>query len=406
MDLANGKTYWNHTFNGYVYPKLEENIECDVLIIGSGSSGAHCAYFLSETNLSVVLVDKRDICCGSTRANTGLLQYCNDKTLTSTIHSFGEEAAVRHYSLCVQALQTLKNQVVPNLSNQSDFISRRSLYFASTENDVPMLEEEFTTLKKYGFPAEYWTRERIQSHFGFSKAASIITDGDAELNPFKHAQSLIHYAHNHGVRVYEHSKIIRKDHSADKNMLYVENGSSITAEYVIYATGYESQEEVLDPNGVIVSSYAIATNPIREIANWYENMMIWETARPYIYARQTIDHRIIIGGLDETTTRVEKRDSMIIHKRDQLLKQLCELFPELEGKVKADYYWGAFFGETHDGLPTIGIYNDYPNSFFLRGFGGNGTVYSIILSQIIRDLILTGSHKDAYLYMKERPTKR
>ncbi|MFD6442355.1 hypothetical protein ACFWDG_21785 [Peribacillus sp. NPDC060186] len=55
---------------------------------------------------------------------------------------------------------------------------------------------------------------------------------------------------------------------------------------------------------------------------------------------------------------------MIINKWDELLNQLVDLFPELKSEVKADYYWGAFFGETHDGLPTIGIYPDYPNCFF------------------------------------------
>lgn len=403
LDLANGRTYWNTTFEGYEYPVLEEDVECDVLIIGSGSSGAHCAYFLSETNLSVVLVDKRGICRGSTIANTGLLQYSNDKTLTSTIHSFGERAAVHHYQLCLDAIRTLKEQVVPSLGNCSEFAVRKSLYFASTESDAAILKEEYNTLNKYGFPAEYWTRERIEAHFGFSKPAAIVTGGDAEINPFKHAQSLVHYAYKKGVRVYAHTTINRKEHSGDVSLLHTDQGRSIKAKYVVYATGYEAQEEVRDPNGVIMSSYALATNPVGEMEKWYGDMMIWETARPYIYARRTMDGRVVFGGLDEPTTRVEKRDSMLVHKRDELMDKLLQLFPELSGKVKAEYYWGAFFGETHDGLPTIGIYDEYPNSYFLRGYGGNGTVYSIILSQIIRDLIVKGGHEDLHLYLKERP---
>ena len=31
------------------------------------------------------------ISCGSTAANTGLLQFLHDKSLTSLIHTFGEE---------------------------------------------------------------------------------------------------------------------------------------------------------------------------------------------------------------------------------------------------------------------------------------------------------------------------
>ncbi|MCP1494860.1 FAD-dependent oxidoreductase [Peribacillus frigoritolerans] len=111
-------------------------------------------------------------------------------------------------------------------------------------------------------------------------------------------------------------------------------------------------------------------------------MIIWETARPYLYARKAPDNRIIIGGLDESTGYLEKRDPMILNKRDKLIKQLVNLFPELENRIWADYYWGAFCCETHDRLP---MYPDHSYCYFLLGYGGNGKVFSVNLSQIIRD---------------------
>lgn len=92
MDLKAGKVLWKDTFEARKYPMLEEELSCDVCIVGSGSSGAYFSYFLAETGLNVVLIDKRDISEGSTVAYTGLLQFSNDKTFTSLIHSFGEEA--------------------------------------------------------------------------------------------------------------------------------------------------------------------------------------------------------------------------------------------------------------------------------------------------------------------------
>ncbi|MGM9929820.1 MAG: NAD(P)/FAD-dependent oxidoreductase [Bacillus sp. (in: firmicutes)] len=404
MDLSSGKTFWDTTFHSFSYPQLEEDVQTDVLIIGSGMSGALCSYFLSETGLSVTLVDKRKVCSGSTRSNTGLLQYCNDKMLNAAIRSFGEAAAFRHYQLCYEALQTLNKKVIPSLVENPDFFLRKSFYFASCEGDLPKLQEECDTLKKYGFPAQYVTAEQMKSFFSFSKAGAIVTDGDAEVNPFKSAQLLLHYAYSKGVKIYECTKINgRQKHRGDTDILYTNTGRSIQAHYIIYAMGYEAQEEMLDSNGVIESSYALATNMVGEINGWYDKMLIWETARPYLYARRTVDGRIVIGGLDEPVTKPEKREAHLKHKRELLLKQLVEWFPELEGKLKAEYYWGAFFGSMHDGLPTIGMYEEYKNSYFLRGYGGNGTVYSVILAQIITDLITKGKHRDAFLYVKERP---
>ncbi|MFD6442356.1 hypothetical protein ACFWDG_21790 [Peribacillus sp. NPDC060186] len=64
----------------------------------------------------------------------------------------------------------------------------------------------------------------------------------------------------------------------------------IRAQVVIFATGYEAQEEMSDPNAVILSSYAIVTNQIANLARW-NGKMIWETARPYLNAekRSTIE---------------------------------------------------------------------------------------------------------------------
>ncbi|MFK0524347.1 FAD-dependent monooxygenase [Paenibacillus illinoisensis] len=62
MDLQSGKLYWPTTIaNPPFYPKLEEDISCDVLIIGAGSSGAQCANFFCDQGVSVVIVDKRKV---------------------------------------------------------------------------------------------------------------------------------------------------------------------------------------------------------------------------------------------------------------------------------------------------------------------------------------------------------
>ena len=39
------------------FPKLEENIQADVCIIGGGLTGLTTAYYLSKTNLKVALLE-------------------------------------------------------------------------------------------------------------------------------------------------------------------------------------------------------------------------------------------------------------------------------------------------------------------------------------------------------------
>lgn len=93
MDLQSGKLYWPTTVtNPPSYPKLDEDINCDVLIIGAGSSGAQSAHFLCDQGLSVVVVDKRKVGEGGTSTNTALIQYAGEKSFVSLRYTFGEEA--------------------------------------------------------------------------------------------------------------------------------------------------------------------------------------------------------------------------------------------------------------------------------------------------------------------------
>jgi len=59
MNLQSGIYYWPTTFpDPPSYSALEEDLSCDVLIIGGGSSGAQCAYYLANAPLDVVVIEK------------------------------------------------------------------------------------------------------------------------------------------------------------------------------------------------------------------------------------------------------------------------------------------------------------------------------------------------------------
>ncbi|MBL3199307.1 FAD-binding oxidoreductase, partial [Klebsiella pneumoniae] len=92
-----GKLFWNTGVSVPCYPPLGNDMICDVLVVGSGEAGAHIAYSLAKIGMSVMLIEKREIACGSTFANVGVLQFLHDKSLTSLIHTFGEEKGVRAY---------------------------------------------------------------------------------------------------------------------------------------------------------------------------------------------------------------------------------------------------------------------------------------------------------------------
>ena len=402
MNLQSGTYYWPTTLTeAPSYPMLDEDIVCDVLIIGGGSSGAQCAYYLAEQDMDVVVIEKGTIGSGSTSTNTALIQYSGEKMFTQLSNAFGSELIDRHLQLLKQAIDEIE-AASKRSPIDPEFSRRDTLYFASTQDDVKKLKDEYHLLKQHGFHLDFLTREEIAAKYPFSKEAAIYSYNDGDINPYKFSHGLMHYAQNKGVRIYERTEMNGHHFDQRENLMVVstKTGHAIRARHVIFAAGYEGIDLKQEKMVSFTSTYTVTTKPV-DLATWYNRTLIWETARPYIYMRTTADNRIIIGGLDDSTTYPEDRDSKLKHKAELLIQECNKRFPDIH--AEAAYANAAFYGGTVDGLPIVGMYDEYPNSYFLFAFGDNGTVYSQMLSKIITEEIIQGNNKDLLLYRQDRP---
>ncbi|WP_211747355.1 FAD-dependent oxidoreductase [Paenibacillus sp. Marseille-Q4541] len=401
MDLQSGTLYWPTTVSKTPeYPELAEDLTCDALIIGGGSSGAQSAYRLAKQGLKVVVVDKRTIGGGSSSTNTALIQYAGDKSLTELTASFGEETAVRHLKLCEQAITDIE-EACANIEDQADFIRRDSLYYASTEQDIPALKQEHAILTKHGFKVDYWDEKQITGLYPFRKAGALYYSNDAEMNPLKYIYGLFEQVESLGGKIYCNTEITDKTFEQDQAVFKTKNGHTITAKYVIMAAGYEQAEITPNKNATITSSYVVITKPVSDFTSWYKRALIWETARPYLYMRTTQDNRIIVGGMDQDTDQSLSRDAKIEQGRNMLMNAFHAMFPDID--AEPEYALGAFFAGTIDGLPMIGRNEEYPNCFYIMAYGDNGTVYNMNLSKIVTDVITKGESPDLDLYLRTKP---
>jgi glycine/D-amino acid oxidase-like deaminating enzyme len=396
MDLHNGRLYWPTTLKD---KKRSFDKHYDVAIIGGGMSGALCAYSLTESGLNVAIIEKRTMASGSSAANTGLLQFSNDIMLHDMIDQIGEEKAVRFYKLCMEAIENLE-QVAMNLPVSPEFIRRKSIYYASTTRHVSKLKKEYKTLKEHGFPVDYWSKKEIKQRLPFSKPGALITHGDAEVNPYRFVNGILDYLkEGQQTTIFENLEAECVEENSTGVEVHTSEGI-IQASHLIHATGYETPPIDKKIGTDIIRSYAIATEPIEDLSQWHERALIWETKRPYLYMRTTVDNRIIAGGLDEDPPEAPQSEKKIEKRGKQIEKEVQKLFPDLT--IKMEYAWGASFGESLDNLPYIGKHPEKERTYYLLGYGGNGTVYSMLGSHILRDLILNRPNQDADIVKLDR----
>ena len=383
----------------FSYPKLEKDIKTDVLVLGGGISGALTAHYLIKAGIGCTVIDARTIGLGSTCASTSLLQYEIDTPLHQLIKMVGEKNAVRSYKLCETAIKKLA--VLAKQVEMKDFEIKRSLYYAAYKKDINSLQEEFIARQQHGFKVEYLDESSIKKEFGFFSPGAILSETAAITDAYLLTHHLLRYNIRKGLSVYDRTGIVSIKHNLRNVQLKTQNGFTITAKKLVYATGYEVVNFIDKPIVKLHSTYAIASEPFSEPQNFGgKDAVIWNTSDPYLYMRTTSDNRIIIGGRDEEFFSATKRDKLIQSKAKQLQNDFKKIFPAIS--FIPEFSWAGTFGSTKDGLPYIGKYKKLANSFFSLGFGGNGITFSQAAGEIIASLIKGKKNKDAEIFSFER----
>ena len=400
MDLHSGAPFWPLK-NGLLhdYPAIAEDERADVLVIGAGVTGALTALHLAEAGADVVVLDKRDAAMGSTAATTGLLLYETDTDLVELADAIGEADAVRAWRAGREAIDAIAARC-GTIPGGCGVARRDSLYLASNDHDARRLVAEYALRARHGFDVEWRSAAALRNEFGIERPAAIVSRGGGEIDSYRFTHGLLQQAIALGARVYDRSEVSHVEVSADGIRAFTTRGPKVAALRVVWATGYESIEETQANHGEPHSTWAIVSEPVRDLGRWRDRVLMWETARPYLYARLTGDDRVMLGGEDEPFAEGHADPTMMTGKTERLLGRFRGLFPDLDLEIA--YQWAGTFTTTHDGLPRIGTLSEHPHAWLALGYGGNGITFSMIAAHLIRDAWLGVDHPDARLFSFDR----
>ncbi len=397
MQLHSGAPFW------LLASGLEEiaaplRAEADIAIVGAGVTGALVADALTAEGKSVVLLDRRAPGYGSTAASTALLQYEIDRELHDLIGLVGEEDAVRAYRLCAQAIDRLEG-ICSMLGTDCGFSRRPSLYLASRRRDRNRIDAEYSARARHGFEVAKWTRAEVEARYGFPSHGALRTEAAAVVDPVKLTRALLARAVSRGAALLSRTTV-REVTTSPLGVRLVTDRGVLEAGQVVYAMGYEIPADLRQDIMTLTSTFALVTEPLEDLGRWDDQCLVWETARPYTYARPTPDRRILCGGADIPFKSAELRDRAMPAQVRRLEQSLGKLFPALS--LERAFAWAGTFGETADGLPYIGPSPSMRNAFYALGYGGNGITFSVVAADILKDLCLGHFNADARIFRLDR----
>ncbi|MBC7606344.1 MAG: FAD-binding oxidoreductase [Burkholderiales bacterium] len=382
----------------YKFPKLNKNIESEIFIVGGGISGALMRYYLIEARINCVLVDSRAIGLGSTCASKALLQYEINTPLSELINLIGQSKAERSYTLCNEAILTLEKMA--NKIGFCEFQRKKSLYYAAYKKDVAFLKKEFEARKKTGFNIDYLDEKAMTEQFGFDAPKAIFSKHGGQTNAYVFAHALLQYQKEEKFAVCFGTVLTKVEHQKKVATIETEERFTIKTNKIIYANGYQAFQ-IINKNILnLKSTYAVIREQYNRAEFRKDNVVILNTAKPYLYLRTTLDGRILVGGRDEDCYNPKKRDRLIVSKAKQLVSDFNKIYFNI--KFKAAFCWTATFGQTKDGLPITGAYDKIPSSYFGLGIRNSDITFSVIAAKIITDLMLGNENSDAMIFGFDR----
>jgi glycine/D-amino acid oxidase-like deaminating enzyme len=400
MKLTWGQLFWPTQSPSPRYPPPQSDLECHVLVVGAGLTGALIADSLTRLGHDVILIDKREPGCGSTGASTSLLLYELDTPLVELTTLIGEQAASHVYRLGVDSIRQFA-QLAKSLPDDFGFRLRKSLYLCSDQKELPDLTREYHARRRAGLRVDLLGRDDLRSRFAFDRPGAIVSHDAAELDPFRLTQQLLKRATPQGLRVFGHCELKDTIPGDTRVVAKTSAGPTITAARIIYATGYEAAAMIGEQLAQTQVTYAAVSEPVDAFPDWWERALLWETARPYLYLRTTPDNRAMIGGLDDHRHNSVTDKAHLARKSARLKSEFEKLFPRTPFTPHAA--WAGIFETTPDGMPYIGPHPRFPRSLFALGYGGNGLTFAMTATQLLQDFCTDKPNPHSTLFAFSRP---
>ncbi|MEF9477403.1 FAD-dependent oxidoreductase [Chryseobacterium sp. 1B4] len=321
MDLKSNEPFWLLK-NGLLasYPSLKSDESYDVLIVGGGITGSLIAHQMIEDGYDTILIDKREICNGSTSATTSMLQYEIDVPLYELIEQIGKKGAVLSYKACSDAIEIIE-KLAKLIRSDAGFKRKKSLYYASKKKDVAWLKKEFEARKNAGFEVKWLSEDQILEQFGFENTyGGILSKQGASIDAFQFAHELFQHNVKKGLKIFDKTEMVEVEEHKGFNLVTVDSGYQIKAKKIIYCIGYESKNLLQENFVTLKSTYAVVSEIDKSKFKNISSTLVWNTDSPYLYMRTTDDGRLLMGGEDEDFYNAEQRDAILNEKEKRSSK--------------------------------------------------------------------------------------
>lgn len=386
------ESLWRATTELPEFPRLAEDIEADVAVVGAGITGITAAYLLAKAGKDVVLIDAGRILNGTTGFTTAKVTAQHGMIYDEYVKHFGEENARLYYDANKEAMDFIVKQV--NEMGIDCGLEQEDAYIYTEDDSMrSKLEDEFKAYEKLGLPGEWLETLPLP----LPVRGAIKMPGQYRFHPLAYLKRLVEEFLKLGGRIYENSTIGEEAEVDGTVTIMTQRGSHrITCQHAISASHFP----FYDGKGMYFArlhaerSYVVAFKP----QTAYPGGMYISVDQPTRSLRSVTyngETFVLAGGENHKTGKSE-----CTHRHYENLEKFGG---ELLGASTIPFRWSTQDLITLDKLPYIGPVTSKNDRILIatgyRKWGmTNGTAAALILS----DQVLGRGNRYAELFTPSR----
>jgi len=368
---------------------ITQDIDTDVVVIGSGSTGVSTALYLAqEHGIQAVILEANQTAWGCSSRSGGQGQNASGRLSRSQwIERWGLDAAKK-----------LDREIYTGFENFKDLVSQIDcdatdgghLYVAHRPEKMAYLQNEARVRKDiFGYDPVLMSAQELRAQYCDDRdaAGALLEREGVGIHPLKFTFGLLKKAQSLGVKIHTSSPVESWETIDGVHHIHTPGGIVRAKRIAICTGGYGMQGLKPTKNRILpILSNSVVTRPLTdaEIAacNFRSHTFLTDTRTLRFYYRLLKDNRLQLGS----RSSISGADANAPVHLKLLTDAIARKFPPLAG-IQIDYSWWGWVDVSHDMMPRITQPDPKQKVWHALGYGGNGVSFSTWAGKRLAELV-------------------
>ncbi|MDI2091784.1 NAD(P)/FAD-dependent oxidoreductase [Commensalibacter oyaizuii] len=365
------------------FPKLEQDIECDVVVIGGGLLGSSTALHFAEAGVDTVLLEKNRIGSAASGRNGGQLTPGLARWEAETmIENFDFDEACRLWRFTSVESFDLIDEIADRYGLSID-LRKGHLTAAIHPGHINALTKGADARKYLGddtvrILGPYEIKDHINTDLYHGGALDTI---GGQVHSLALTRGMVYGFVQKGGQVYEDSEVLALEETPQGTLVRTEQGTVLAKKAVVLAVHESTFKLLSEANSTIpFYTYVAVTHPITDGTEPLlpTNMAVYDTQFQIDYYRPVKKQRILFGG-QGTGTRWDEQKTL-----DYLTTRLRTVFSHRDD-IEFDFAWSGTTDLTLNGATDCRKTEGNVPTYVVQGWSGHGIAQTVRIGKAIRD---------------------